>query len=143
MPHAHDQWVICAALLSDAVRDETLPAAPTWEVFYIFLPQPYESPMARIFALAAFVLALCMPSQSIAGQKETIYLMGCRGVIEGGVVKCEGNCNRTCAKVVREEYPFSAYPDDLTIYDGVPTYQSPCLLLGTNPEGTEAYVLLP
>jgi len=99
--------------------------------------------MARIFALAAFVLALCMPSQSIAGQKETIYLMECRGVIEGGVVKCEGNCNRTCAKVVREFYTHSAYPDDLTIYDGVPIYQSPCSLLGTNPEGTEAYVILP
>jgi hypothetical protein len=34
MAHAYDQWVICAALPSDAVRDETLPAAPTWEVFH-------------------------------------------------------------------------------------------------------------
>jgi len=69
--------------------------------------------------------------------------MGCRGVLGGGVAKCLDDCNRVCVKVVREEYPFSAYPDDLTIYDGVPIYQSPCSLLGTNPEGTEAYVILP
>ncbi|GIV49543.1 MAG: hypothetical protein KatS3mg038_0064 [Candidatus Kapaibacterium sp.] len=99
--------------------------------------------MKRIFLPAVIALASLLPSRSLAGT-ETIYLIGCRGVVEGNRTYCEGNCNRTCAKIVREENPLSAYPDELTTYDwDAPTFQSACIFLGTNQDGTVAYIMLP
>ncbi len=100
--------------------------------------------MFRVFLLVVIVLAWVLPSRSVAGT-ETITLMGCRGVVDpSGRVYCEGNCNKTCDKIVRDANPMSAYPDELTTYDGeASTFQSACILLGTNEDGMVAYVMLP
>ncbi len=101
--------------------------------------------MLRIFLPAVIALASLLPSVGLADTEKTT-LFGCRGVYEGrtGRVYCEGVCTHKCAEVIRNANPGMSYPDQLTTFEySVPTFQSECLFLGTNQDGTEAYVLLP
>lgn len=99
--------------------------------------------MKQILLPAVIVLASLLPSHSVAGT-ETTCLNGCRGVLETNRGYCVGDCNKLCVKVVRDANPMSAYPDELTTYDWeAPTFQSTCIFLGTNEDGTVAYVMLP
>lgn len=100
----------------------------------------------RAFAAVGIVLLLGMIQLSYGGTETR--LMGCRGVMEirldGTIlVYCEGACRQTCA-IVKHGVAGGRYPDELQLYDNsVPTFQSPCMFLGVNPDGTEAYVVLP
>ncbi|MCS7000292.1 MAG: hypothetical protein RML15_05095 [Bacteroidota bacterium] len=75
-----------------------------------------------------------------------VILYGKKGICRpDGTVICERPSRTPCAIIIRNVYPSNPqFPDDLQLYDDEQlTFQSPCHLLGTNADGTEAYVDLP
>lgn len=103
--------------------------------------------MVVLIAALAILGASAVSSPANTRKYTEARVIGCRGVIEEeegrSIVYCVGNCNRTCA-IVRKGISGGLYPDQLELFDnGASTLQSPCLLLGTSPDGTEVYVLMP
>jgi hypothetical protein len=96
--------------------------------------------MRKLLAIA-FAIGIL----SACSEAGTITLYGCRGYVgPDGSVQCIGQCNHVCARIEKDVYVGSPYPDNLTTFDfGVQTFQSECLLLYVNEDGTVAYVALP